>query len=78
MIDKFLKREGLETLDMVQDQEGNTKAPYFSWYRCDACHGERGGDRYECIGFHTESKQVVDGYAICPDCILEYEYGTAN
>jgi hypothetical protein len=75
-VNQFLKREGLETLDTVQDEEGNTKAPYFSWSPCDACNTDRGGERYDCHGFHTESKSVVGGYEICPDCLWEAEYGT--
>ena len=74
MIDKFLKREGLETLDIIQNEEGDMKEAYFSWSPCDCCNTNLGGDRYDCHGYHTESKQVIGGYEICPDCILEYEY----
>jgi len=77
MIDGFLKREGLETLDMIQDEEGNTKSSYFSWSSCDSCNSNVGGDRYDCHGYHTESKQVVGGYSICPDCIWKFEYGSS-
>ena len=56
MINQFLKKEGLETLDMIQDKEGNTKAPYFSWSSCDSCNSNVGGERYDCHGYHTESK----------------------
>ena len=69
-VDNFLEIEGLENIDIQQDQVD----PYISWSRCDCCGSNKTADRYDCHGYNPTTKKVQGGYSICPDCLYEGGY----
>ena len=73
-VEAFYDREGLNCLTTISQEEGLTE-PFFSWRRCDCCGRSQGGDRYDCNGYNPTTKEVQDGYSVCPDCVYFTEYG---
>ena len=68
---EFMESEGLQNLSIVEGFE----EPYFSWSPCDCCGSPLGGDRYDCNGYNSDTKEVQEGYSVCVDCVYYAEYG---
>jgi hypothetical protein len=65
---------GLTNLSTKSDENGNTE-PYFSWRPCQCCGTHLGGNRYDCNGYNSKTKEVEDYEFICEDCVYYAEYG---
>ena len=48
---------------------------FFSWSPCDVCGTHLGGDREECNGYNTKTKEFEDYDCVCTDCVYYAEYG---
>ena len=70
-VNKFFKREGINNLSQ-QDMESES---YFSHNYCDCCSRHLGGDRIDCSGYNSTTKEVQSDYSICVDCYYYAEYG---
>jgi len=73
----FMEREGLSNLSTVSEEDGCTE-PSFSWHPCDCCGRSQGGDRYDCNGYNSNTREVQDGYSVCVDCVYYAEYGVLD
>lgn len=68
---------GLANLSVVSDDNGNCE-PFFSWSHCDCCGTHLGGDRYNCNGYNTETKEIEEYNCVCQDCVYYAEYGVLD
>jgi len=68
-IDKFMKNEGINTINTINDEKD------FSPAGCDACNDGLGTEVYECHGYNPTTKEILDGYKICHECLCLYANG---
>lgn len=73
-VDRFFEKEGINCLSTSPDYGDNIE-PHFSWYWCDCCSRDLGGNRYDCCGYNPTTKEIQDGYSICEDCLYFATYG---
>ena len=81
----FFEREGLANLMYDIDQnrrkqglvgeQDPTIEPHFSWYFCDVCNRQEGGDRYDASGYNPTELEMQSDYSVCPDCLYYAENG---
>ena len=71
----FFRDEHITNLSTINDIEGDTLDPSFSWQPCDCCGSSLGGDRYKCNGWNDQLRAIQDYDHVCPDCVYYAEYG---
>ena len=69
-VKEFFEYEGINCLTVDEDCE----EPSFRSSYCDVCSG-LAGDKYDCSGYHPETKEVLTGYEVCPDCMYYINHG---
>ena len=75
-VQSFLIRYNVEIEPYpIQDKDGHWHT-YFSWYPCDCCNRQLGGDRTECRGL-SHDNQYID-VNLCSDCIYYLCYGVLD
>ena len=68
---EFFLSEGINNLSCQEDEP----EPFFSWWSCDCCDRNPGGDRYFCCGYNPDTDEVQKDYEVCTDCIYYCTYG---
>ena len=71
-IERFNKAEKLKMLSMKKDKNGECEEG-FSWYWCDMCSRNLGGNRTVHLGL-TKNDDIIE-YSLCDDCLYYNEYG---
>ncbi len=74
-IERFNKAEKLKMLSMKKDKNGECEEG-FSWYWCDMCSRNLGGNRTVHLGL-TKNDDIIE-YELCDDCLYYNEYGQLN
>jgi hypothetical protein len=64
---------GLRNLSVKAD-ENDVIESYFSWHSCECCGDTLGGNRYDCDGYNSVTKEIEE-YSVCEDCVYYAEYG---
>lgn len=68
--------KNLRLISVLRNADGDALDPHFSWSPCDCCGDSKGGDRFDAKALVVEgekSKVLKHLFAVCPDCVVDWQ-----
>lgn len=69
--EQFLKNSGVNCCSLIDSNDDG----HFSWRGCDCCKNRLGTTVYQCHGYNSETKSVIELGDICQNCICYFYNG---